>query len=242
MTDPRDNAVKKRLSGVKRVIAVAAGKGGVGKTSVSSLLALALAEKGYKVGLFDLDFYGPSVHLVLGVESEKPEEDKGIIPPEVGGIKFMSIVFYSLNRPFAVRGKEITNAMKELLAITRWGNLDFLILDMPPGLGEATLDMIKFVKNIEFLVVSTPSKLSLETVKKLVEMLKESKAKLVGLIENMSDGDFKRKGRMFGLPVLGRVGFDRDFEGSLGSMEKLLKTSFLKDIRRIIPKIEGMKV
>lgn len=237
--DPRPYVIEKRMEEVRRVIAVAAGKGGVGKSSVASLLSLELSRRGYKVGLMDLDFYGPSDHVVLGVRKTMPIEDKGVIPPEVNGIKFMSIIYYSRNMPFTARGAGISNSIAELLAITRWGRLDFLILDMPPGFGDATLDVMRLIPKTEFLVVSTASKLSVETVKKLTSMLQENRVRVIGLIENMGSGSrrLKNQAKALGIPFLGSVKYDKNFEESLGSKEKLLKTSFLKDISRLILKI-----
>ncbi len=234
--DPRPYVIGKRMKGVRRVIAVAAGKGGVGKSSVASLLALELSRRGYRVGLMDLDLYGPSDHVVLGVREARPGEDKGVIPPEVSGIKFMSIIYYSGNMPFASRGVGIGNSITELLAITRWGNLDFLILDMPPGFGDATLDVIRLIPKTEFLIVSTASKLSTETVKKLIGMLKEKRVGVAGLIENMGAGShvLMNQTKALGIPFLGSIKYDKNFEQSLGSEEKLLKTSFLKDIGGIV--------
>ena len=172
--DPRTSIIEKRLTGIKRIILVASGKGGVGKSMVASNLALSLFEKGYKTGLLDLDFYGPSSHIILGVKKYGlPEEEKGIIPFDVNGIKFMSIVFFTEDKPAPFRGSDISNVIVELLAITQWGSLDFLIIDMPPGIGEETLDIIRLVKKNEFLIVTTPSKVSIGAVYKLLLILKE---------------------------------------------------------------------
>ena len=187
MIDPRIKAVEARLEKVKRIIPVVSGKGGVGKSMVSTILALNLAQKGYKVGLLDLDFHGASDHVILGFEpKEFPEEDRGIIPPEVHGIRFMSIVYYSEDKPTPLRGMEISDALIELLAITRWEDLDFLIIDMPPGMGDQFLDVLRFLRKGEFLVVATPSKLAINVVKKLLELLKEQNLKIVGIVENMT--------------------------------------------------------
>ncbi|RLI61172.1 MAG: ATP-binding protein, partial [Candidatus Asgardarchaeum californiense] len=118
--DPRVAIIEHRLNGIKRIIAVASGKGGVGKSVTASLLALILAKRGYHVGLLDLDLYGPSSHIILGIDvDEYPSEDKGIIPPERHGIRFMSIVYYSKEHPTPLRGEDVTNAIIEVLAITR---------------------------------------------------------------------------------------------------------------------------
>ena len=159
--EPRTSVIDKRLRNIKRIISVASGKGGVGKSLVASSLALSLSRKGYKTGLMDLDLYGPSSHIILGVKDVYPQEEKGIVPPEVHGIRFMSIVYYTDDKPSPFRGTDISNIIIELLAITQWGSLDFLIIDMPPGIGDETLDVIRFIKDSKFLVVTTPSKVCL---------------------------------------------------------------------------------
>jgi ATP-binding protein involved in chromosome partitioning len=185
--DPRVAIIEERLKSIKRIIAVAAGKGGVGKSTVATGLALVLSEMGHRVGLLDLDFYGPSTHIILGVsEDVQPKEERGIVPPKVHGIEFMSLVYYTKENPAPLRGADLTNALTELLAITRWGELDFLIVDMPPGLGDTTLDAIRLLKNPNFLVVTTPSRVAAETVKKLVILLHELRLPILGILENMS--------------------------------------------------------
>ena len=106
---------------------------------VASALALRLKEKGHSVGLLDLDFTSPSSHVILGVEGLYPEEEYGIIPPMAHGLHYMSITFYSQDKPAPLRGADTSDAIIELLAITLWGNLDYLIVDRPPGIGDATL-------------------------------------------------------------------------------------------------------
>ncbi|RLF93197.1 ATP-binding protein, partial [Thermococci archaeon] len=149
--DPRLNIIDERLKNIKKVIAVSGGKGGIGKSSVASVLSLNLSKMGYRVGLLDMDFCGPSTHIILGIKDIYPEEDKGVIPPQSHGIKFMSIIYYAGDNPSPLRGVDISNALIELLAVTLWGELDFLIIDMPPGIGDAILDVIRLIKKIEFL-------------------------------------------------------------------------------------------
>ncbi|MCK5022532.1 MAG: P-loop NTPase [Candidatus Aenigmarchaeota archaeon] len=235
MIDPRTSIISKRMKKVKRIVAVAGGKGGVGKSSVASMLSLALSKKGYRVGLFDLDFHGPSTHVILGAKKDMPVEDMGIIPPLVSGIKFMSITHYIGNNPSPIRGEDLTNSMIELLAITRWEDLDYLILDVPPGLGDTTLDIIRLLPKTKFLIVHNNSKLVTETVKKLVKMLKEHKVPIIGGIENMR---VLREESCSDSKFLGSIRYDRSFEKALGCEEKLLRTYFFKDITNIIPKIE----
>lgn len=238
MIDPRIKAIEARLEKVKRVIPVVSGKGGVGKSLVSTTLALVLAEKGYKVGLLDLDFHGASDHVILGFEpKEFPEEDRGIVPPEVHGIKFMSIVFYSEDKPTPLRGHEISDALIELLAITRWEDLDFLIIDMPPGMGDQFLDVLRFLKRGEFLVVATPSKLAVNVVKKLLELLKEQNLKIIGIVENMKlndEKDIQKLAEEFGVPYLTCIPLYRDLDAKIGNVEELLKSEFAEKIRELV--------
>ncbi|KXA91582.1 ATP-binding protein [candidate division MSBL1 archaeon SCGC-AAA259A05] len=237
--DPRPEIIKERLKDVDKLIPVASGKGGVGKSLIASTTALLISEKEYDVGLFDLDLQGPSAHVVLGAQDYNfPEEKKGIIPPTVGNIKFMSTVYYSRDEPSPLRGDDISNALRELLAVTRWGNLDYLIVDMPPGIGNETLDTIQLMKKAEFLVATTPSKMALSTVKKLVEMLKELKVPIAGIIENMkteNSPDIEGEIENLGVSYLGEIRFDRNRKEAIGRPRKILETSFADDLRKALP-------
>jgi ATP-binding protein involved in chromosome partitioning len=240
MVDPRTSIIDERMRGIDRIIAVSSGKGGVGKSLVAATLALTLAKKGYNVGLFDLDFTSPSTHIILGIEGVKPKEEKGIVPPVVHGIKYMSIVYYSGEHVSPLRGADVSNALIELLSITRWGKLDFLVMDMPPGIGDATLDLIRLIRNIEFLIVTTPSQLAFETVRKLASLLKELKIPMVGVIENMKMNDSKtiqQQTRKLGLDFLGKIPYDSKVEEAIGNTNKLLGTTFAKKVQQIASKI-----
>jgi len=241
--DPRFSVIDSRFSGINKIIAVSGGKGGVGKSSVSSMLALVLKDMGKNVGLLDLDFSGPSDHIILGVEDVFPEEEKGIVPPDVNGIKFMSIVYFTGKNPLPFRGEDYSNAIIELLAITRWGKLDYLIIDMPPGTGDVALDVIKLIKKIEFIMVGNPFKLTLETLRKIIQMSRESGKKVIGVIENMVlSGNDKEENKLLsiGVPFLGEIDFDEKYESSLGNVDKLLKTKFAKDLKNIISLNTGL--
>ena len=238
--EARVSVIEKRLKKIKRIISVASGKGGVGKSLVASSLALNLSRKGYKVGLLDLDLYGPSSHIILGVKDVFPVEEKGIIPPDIHGINFMSIVYFTEDKPSPFRGIDISNIIIELLAITRWGELDYLIIDMPPGIGDETLDVIRLVKKSEFLVVTSPSKVSMGAVGKLLQLLKELKLPVIGVVENMKmiDSNYvKDSVSKMGLTYLNSIYFDQNLEGSIGDANKLLETDFMKDFGKIIDKI-----
>jgi ATP-binding protein involved in chromosome partitioning len=238
--EARVSVIEKRLKKIKRIISVASGKGGVGKSLVASSLALNLSRKGYKVGLLDLDLYGPSSHIILGVKDVFPEEEKGIVPPNVQGINFMSIVYFTEDKPSPFRGIDISNIIIELLAITRWGELHYLIIDMPPGIGDETLDVIRLVKKSEFLVVTAPSKVSMGTVGKLLQLLKELKLPVIGVVENMKMTDsnyIENNVSKMGLTYLNSISFDQNLEGSIGNVDKLLETDFMKDFDKIVDKI-----
>ncbi len=234
--DPRIKAIEARLEKVKRIIPVVSGKGGVGKSLISTTLALILAEKGYRVGLLDLDFHGASDHVILGFEpKEFPEEDRGILPPEIHGVKFMSIIYYSEDRPTPMRGMEISDALIELLAITRWEELDYLIIDMPPGMGDQLLDILRFLRRGEFLVVATPSKLAISVVRKLLLLLKEQDLKILGIIENMKLDDeenIRTLANEFSIPYLAEIPLYRDLDEKLGDVEALMKSEFAERIRK----------
>ena len=239
--DPRVEIIDERLKNIDRVIAVSGGKGGIGKSVIASTVALSLAKRGHKVGLLDLDFTSPSTHVILGIDDIFPEEEKGIVPPEIYGIKFMSIVYYTGDGPSPLRGLDISNAMIELLAITRWGNLDFLIVDSPPGIGDATLDTVRLMKKTEFLVVTTPSRVALATVKKVLTMLKELKSPIIGIVENMKitrSSLVQEELEMFNVPFLAEIDFDRKLENTLGDVNRLLQTNFARSIaNKVTPQL-----
>jgi len=241
MADPRIGIIEERLKGINNIIAVSSGKGGVGKSLIASTLALTLARRNYKVGLFDLDFTSPSTHVILGVEGLQPKEEKGIIPPQVHGLRYMSIVYYSGEYASPLRGADISNALIELFAITRWNNLDFLIIDMPPGISDATLDIIRLVKRIKFLMVTTPSRLAFETVRKLIDLLSELRIPIMGVIENtkMKESQFiQQQVEDRGITFLGEIPFDTELEEAIGNVNKLLATQFGEKLEEIANNLE----
>ena len=237
MLDPRLSIIDKRLGNIDKIIVVLSGKGGVGKSLIASVLSLIFAREGFKTGLFDLDFTSPTTHIVLGVNNLYPTEDKGIVPPEIYGIKYMSLIFYLGNQISPLRGTDLSSAFLELLAITRWGNLNFLIMDMPPGISDLMLDVLKYIKRANFLIVTSQSKMAFETVKKLINLLRNLKAPIIGVIENMkisSSTYIKREVKALGENFLGEIHFDAEVENSLGNVNKLLKTRFAKELEKIL--------
>ncbi len=234
--DPRTTVINERLSRTGRIIAVSSGKGGVGKSLVATTLALELAQRGYKVGLFDLDFTSPSTHLIMGVKNMQLKEDKGIIPPFVKGLAYMSLIHFSGDQVAPLRGVDVSNALIELLAVTQWGELDFLVLDMPPRIGDAVLDLVRLVKRIEFLIVTTPSRLAFETVKKQVQLLQDLKVPIIGVVENMKMNEaenIKRETEKLGLKLLVGIPYDWQVEDAIGDLTKFHITEIAKKISEV---------
>ena len=182
------------LKGVKNIIAVVSGKGGVGKSTVASNLALAIAEGGAKVGLMDADIYGPSVHIMFGVRGERPVmrdvNGKGmIVPLERYGIKLMSIGLLVDEKQAVVwRGPMVSSAIRQFVSDVDWGELDYLIIDMPPGTGDIHLTIVQTVPVTGVIVVTTPQLVALADAKKGIAMFNQAglKVPVIGLVENMS--------------------------------------------------------
>jgi ATP-binding protein involved in chromosome partitioning len=240
MSDPRLAIIEKRFEKVDKVIAISSGKGGVGKSMIATSLALTLNQKGFKTGLLDLDFTSPSTHVILGVEGLYPEEDYGIIPPLAHGMRYMSITHYSLDEPAPLRGVDISNAIIELLAITRWEDLDYLVIDMPPGIGDATLDTIRLIPKLEFIIITTPSRIAYQSVRRLMILLKKLDIPIKGVIENMvmKPSNYVESDVIeLTLNYLGEIKYDETVELYLGDVEKIFETDFYKKIGEITPKI-----
>ncbi len=236
MVDPRTSTISDRLKWISRIIAVSSGKGGVGKSLIATTLAMTLARNGCKVGLFDLDFTSPTTHLILGAHNTQPKEDKGLVPPVVNGLEYMSLVYYTFDKAAPLRGEDTSNALIELLCVTRWSKLDYLVIDMPPGIGDAVLDLIRLVKNIEFLIVTTPSQLAFVTVKKLANLLQELKIPILGVIENMKinrQDTIKTQVEKLGLAYLGQIPFDPKVEEAIGNPEMLHETAIAQQIKKV---------
>ncbi len=242
MIDSRLSVIPKRLEEVDTIIAVSSGKGGVGKSVLASALALSLNEKGYSVGLLDLDLTSPASHIILGIKDLYPEEEYGIVPPLAHGIRYMSFTYYSLDQPAPLRGIDISNSVIEILAITRWGKLDYLIIDMPPGISDTILDVVRFIKNIHFLLVTTPSKVAYEMVRKQVALFRDLNISLIGLVENMvmkhgTHPFLSELTKKEDVPIVGKIVFDHSLEDSLGDVNKLRKTNFYLATNRLAEKI-----
>lgn len=179
-----------RLCGIKHKVMVMSGKGGVGKSTTALNLALALVKQGFKVGLLDIDLHGPSVPKMAGLENQRPQmSEEGIEPLEIEGLKLMSIGFLlaSTSDATIMRGPMKHGAIQQLLADVVWGELDYLLLDCPPGTGDEPLSAVQLLgKGAAAVVVTTPQDLALVDVEKSLSFCRELKLPVVGLIENMS--------------------------------------------------------
>ncbi len=181
-------AAPQPLPGVDSIIAVGSGKGGVGKTTLAVNLAIAMARMGFKVGLLDADVYGPNVPTMLGT-TVAPEVMNGdrILPPERYGLKVMSVGFLSPgDKPLVWRGPMLHSIIKQFLGQVEWGQLDYLIIDLPPGTGDVVISLVQTVPLTGAVVVTTPSDVSLQDARKAIEMFKQVKVDILGVVENMS--------------------------------------------------------
>ncbi len=221
--DPAD--WKSSVPGVKHVIAVASGKGGVGKSTVSANLAVALSRLGYRTGLLDLDIYGPSMALMFGTKERPGCTDKEqFLPVEAHGVKLLSMgLMIDEASPVAVRGPLATRYVQQFLRDVDWGGLDFLILDMPPGTGDIQLTIVQTVELAGAVIVTTPQEVALIDARKAVSLFQRVNTPILGIIENMSyfvcpsdglvynifgEGGGEREAQKLGVPLLGKVPLD----------------------------------
>ena len=216
---------KTPIEGVKNLIAVASGKGGVGKTTVAVNLAIALKNLGAAVGLLDADVYGPNVPLMLGA-SEQPQAlaDRTIIPVQSLGVKMISMGLLNPgDKPLVWRGPMLHSVMQQFLRSVRWGQLDYLVVDLPPGTGDVQLSLIQTVSVTGAVVVTTPSIVALADVRRAIEMFRQVNVEILGVVENMSyfacphcsgridvfgHGEGESMAKTFGIPFLGEIEID----------------------------------
>lgn len=187
-TAPSPFAGQNRVPGIKRVIAIASGKGGVGKSTVSVNLACALQKLGAKIGLLDCDIYGPSIPLMMGI-NQKPtlSADEKMVPPENYGVKLMSMGFLiEGDAPVIWRGPMIMKTIQQFIHSVDWGDLDFLLVDLPPGTGDAQLSLCQTVPLDGGVIVTTPQEASLGVVRKGIAMFEKVNVPILGIVENMS--------------------------------------------------------
>jgi ATP-binding protein involved in chromosome partitioning len=215
------------LPGVDTIVAVGSGKGGVGKTTISVNLAIALARLGHTVGLLDADVYGPNVPLMLGTTaSPRVVGENRIEPLEVHGLKVISVGLLNPgDKPLIWRGPMLHSIIRQFLGSVEWGKLDFLIIDLPPGTGDVALSLVQTVPLTGAIIVSTPSDVALQDARKAIEMFRQVKVDIVGLAENMSyficphchqevdvfsKGGGEKTAQQFGIAFLGNIELDPD--------------------------------
>lgn len=215
------------LPGVDTIVAVGSGKGGVGKTTISVNLAIALARLGHTVGLLDADVYGPNVPLMLGTTaSPRVVGENRIEPLEVHGLKVISVGLLNPgDKPLIWRGPMLHSIIRQFLGSVEWGKLDFLIIDLPPGTGDVALSVVQTVPLTGAIIVSTPSDVALQDARKAIEMFRQVKVDIVGLAENMSyfvcphchqevdvfsKGGGEKTAQQFGIAFLGNIELDPD--------------------------------
>jgi ATP-binding protein involved in chromosome partitioning len=219
------------LPGVTNIIAVGSGKGGVGKTTLAVNLAVALSQLGYKVGLLDADVYGPNVPLMLGTNTQPRATGQERIEPVLAcGLKVISVGFLNPgDKPIIWRGPMLHQIIRQFLNSVDWGQLDYLVIDLPPGTGDVALSLIQTVPLTGAVVVSTPSDVSLQDGRKAIEMFRQMKVDLIGVVENMSyfvcphckheidifsRGGAEKTAEQFKVPFLGSIQLDPELRKS----------------------------
>lgn len=215
----------------------------MGKSACAATTALLLARRGFRTGLLDLDFHGASAHLFVNAPAGLPHENRGILPHSAAfGLGFMSIASFTGEQAVPLRGDDISNALIELLTVVIWGRRDFLIVDMPPGIGDELLDLHRLVDGADTVVIGTPSQVALKVVRRLLLLLAELVVPVRGIIENMTT-DRTAMSRMttdLSVPYLGALPFDPELEESIGVPEKLLQTAFARKLEKILlPALTG---
>lgn len=184
---PEDGRVRNAEAAIKNAIAVGSGKGGVGKTTVAVNLAVALAQTGATVGLLDADVYGPNVPTMLGVDTMPPPQEKKMVPAEAFGVKVMSIAFMvKPGQPLIWRGPMLHSAIRQFITDVDWGELDYLIVDLPPGTGDAALSLTQSMPLSGAVIVTLPQNISLEDASRGLEMFRTMEVPILGVLENMS--------------------------------------------------------
>jgi ATP-binding protein involved in chromosome partitioning len=212
------------MSKFGKIIPVISGKGGVGKSTVAVNLAISIAKTGAKVGLIDGDFYGPSIPTLMGGGQVVPDHEERLIPPVKYGIKYISLGFFLKNPDDAViwRGPMFNKALNQMFEDVSWGALDYLIIDMPPGTGDAQISLTQLVKLAGAVVVTTPQEVALADVRKSMNMLRKVQVPILGIVENMAglplpdgtvvpvfgSGGGEKTAREFGVPLLAQIPID----------------------------------
>jgi ATP-binding protein involved in chromosome partitioning len=241
--------VSENLDRIKHKIGVYSGKGGVGKTTISVNLAVTLAQQGYKVGIFDVDIDCPNVTKVMNMR-DRPQVNEGrLIPPELYGVKVVSMAFFQENEDEAIiwRGPMVHNAINQFLEMTEWGDLDYLIIDLPPGTSDAPLTVMQVITVEGFVAVTTPQYLAVLDAKRSINMIKKMNVNILGVVENFSGEIFgtgagEILAQDMGVPFLGKVELRSDYrQGSKPTV--LVSQEVLNEFENIasnmIPILEG---
>ncbi len=221
---PQAEQPKPPIQGVKNLIAVGSGKGGVGKTTVSVNLAVSLAQLGYKTGLLDADVYGPNVPLMMGIRDTPHAIGERIQPLQQYGVKLISMGFLNPgDKPLIWRGPMLNSVIQQFLRGVDWVDLDYLVIDLPPGTGDVQLSLIQTAPVTGSIIVTTPSEVSLEDARKAVLMFQQVRVPVLGIVENMSymiapksgeridvfgEGGGKRTAEAMSVPFLGELPLD----------------------------------
>ena len=229
------------------MVLVLSGKGGVGKSLVSAAASAHLARSGWRVGLMDADIYGPSSALLFGVQGVPEERESGLEPPVREGVKLMSVDLFAAGRPIPLTGRAAAEVLLEMMALTDWGDLDFLVVDMPPSTGDVLLFITSLErKNLTSLVVTMPDRLSTTVARRAMELLRSGGVPMVGVLGNMarSDSEAGRSGiaeakllaEEFQTPLLAMLPFDESVGSAVerSDVRALLKTRFAHKLGRAI--------
>ena len=257
-----DNKLKipETLKKIKNIIGVFSAKGGVGKSAISLQLALSLIDKGFKVGLLDADIYGPSQSLMLQAKPVKLKtlkDNQMINPLEVQNLKFISMGLISGERtPLVARGPKVSGAVMQLFSKTNWGELDYLIVDTPPGTGDAQMTLLQRIPITTTLVVTTPQNVSISDCRRGIEMIKKFNIPITGLIENMSwfqpekqekkyflfgQGGGEELAREYSLELLSQIPLIEAVDSNEFQNHPLLELEFAKISEKLIRSIESIK-
>jgi ATP-binding protein involved in chromosome partitioning len=231
------------LDASTRVLAVCSGKGGVGKSTVTASLAVALSEQGDRVGILDADIYGHSIPHLLGISQKPIAVDKMIVPPVKNDLKLMSIGFFlDDNQPVMWRGPMLHRALEQFLSDVHWGELDVLIVDMPPGTGDVAISLGQLLPRAEVVVVTTPQPAAQEVAARAALMAQKTSMRLVGVVENMSgdvfgSGGGDRLAGELGVPMLGRIPLDSRLREAGDAGEPLVTP----EIAAIAERVAGLR-
>ncbi len=247
MIDPIQDEALRRVSRADRLVMVASGKGGVGKSLVSISLTLTLSEMGSKVGLLDLDVHGPAAHQVFKAPEPVRATKDGLEPVRAKGVEVMSMGYLVGDQPVPVKGEGKMSLLTTLLALTNWSHLDYLIVDLPPGTGDEMILAIRALKGHPrsgALLVTIPSRLSLSSVKRALTLLKDEGINVLGVLENMAylrcgDGLIRPFGKLKGIEVLESLPLDPGVEDALLRGEPHRSSPEVRDaFRRLALEIE----